>query len=141
MKQLLFVVALFSSAWALADQTPANIVEDKLVLSCSVPTQSGTAQVTADVTLGADLSQDFVTVEIKDQGHDLLFFTQMEKGQLNQSLKEGGLNFMLLTETTSQEGGVIRNAGFFAVSQDQSGDFGGFISAAGNIYPISCQLK
>lgn len=143
---IIAILATLVSLSAMADQTqPAPAAtEDKTVLACVVPVQSGPAQVTIDVTLGADLSQDYVMLTIKDSKNttnELTYFAQMEKGQMEKNLSQGGASFLLLSEETKQEAGVIKNTGFFAASVREDNSFGGFIAAAGNIYPISCQKK
>jgi hypothetical protein len=127
----LAIVSLFSmSAFA-----------ETVVLKCVVPVQSGQPQVLTEVTIGADASLDFVTVDVQDLKQTFTFFAQLEKGQLDTEVKSGQVSFLPLSDKSAQDAGVIREAGFFALSKDANGSFSGFISAVGNVYPLQCQLN
>ena len=127
----LAIVSLFSmSAFA-----------ETVVLKCVVPVQSGQPQVLTQITIGADASLDFVTVDVQDLKQTYTFYSQLEKGQLDAEVKAGQVSFLLLTDNSAQEAGVIRESGFFAVSKEADGSFYGFISAVGNVYPLQCQLN
>ncbi len=67
-----------------------------------------------------------------------MFFSQLDKGDVDSQLKNGFLNIMALTEKTSVEDGVIKNTGFLGLGKQSDGSFNGFLAAQGNIYPLAC---
>lgn len=128
MKKLILASLLLGS-FAFADTTLFN---------CVVPSQ--TNSVKAVITLGADQSADFVTVSLTEKKGVTQFFNQMNKGEATQSIGQGFLQMLAMTEQTGQTAeGVIVNTGFLALSKDQKSEaFSGFLTANGNIYPLSC---
>ncbi len=135
MKKAILIASLIFSSISMAETA----------LQCVVPTQ-GTDQI---VQLTLDLSEensiDFIMITVDDfnkenQPTQSVFYTQMDKGSTRAQLSQGYLNMLVMTETTSQENGVIHNSGFFAVSVDQpTGLFSGFLAANNNVYPIECK--
>lgn len=127
MKSLILASLLIGSS-AFADTTLFN---------CVVPSQTNAVKLT--VSLGDDQSNDFVTVSLVEKTGTTQFFTQSDKGSIQASINQGFLQFLAMTEKTGQTAdGVITNTGFFALNADQKGAFSGFLTANGNIYPLSC---
>jgi hypothetical protein len=131
MKKIVLAAALLLASAAQAETT---------LLKCIVPNQGAATVVTGTVTLGDDASSDFLTVTLVNKGQTSQFFSQMEKGEVAEQMKQGFLQLLAMTEKTGQVDGVIVNTGFLALGQEQgSTGFGGFLAANGNIYPLSCQ--
>ena len=128
MKKLLVLSAILLSQVALADTTE---------FTCVVP--SNTNAVTLNITLGADTSIDFVTINLNEASGASVFYSQMDKGALDQQIAQGYANMLVLTDNTQQTNGVITDAGFLAVSKETDGTFSGFLAAKGNVYPLSCK--
>lgn len=108
------------------------------LMKCVVPVEGANAVVTGEVTLGDDASSDFLTLTIVNKSETFQFFSQMEKGEVAEQMKQGFLQLLAMTEKTGQVDGVIVNTGFLALNQDAPGAFSGFLAAKGNIYPLSC---
>lgn len=131
MKKLILATLLLTSVSAFADKT---------VLDCQVPSEP--VVVTMQVGLGDDQSIDFLTITLNEKTGPAVFFSQLEKGELEKQLSSNFVNLLALTEATSQPDGVITNAGFMALSKEDDGtDFAGFLAAKGNIYPLHCAVK
>jgi hypothetical protein len=128
MKKLFALSVLFLAQAAMADTT---------VFTCVVP--SNTNAVTLNVTLGVDSSIDFVTINLNEASGASVFYSQMDKGALDQQIAQGYANMLVLTDTTQQTDGVITDSGFLAVSKEADGSFTGFLAAKGNVYPLTCQ--
>lgn len=145
MRKMIFALMAFVSLNAFAQEAPtpapAPVPTSRNVLNCVVPVQTGNPSTSMILTLGADLSADFILLNITDGTNKAQLFSQMEKGELSRDLAKGSVSMLMLQESYSQQGGVIRNAGFFAVSKDENGAFRGFLSAMGNLYPLSCALQ
>lgn len=94
--------------------------------------------VSMNITVSAESSADFVTMSLTEKAGKTTFFAQMEKGEIDQQLKQGYFNSIAMTEKTNQVDGVIVNTGFLALNQDGNA-WGGLLIAKGNIYPFSCQ--
>ncbi|MNJ92770.1 hypothetical protein D3C87_104440 [compost metagenome] len=95
--------------------------------------------VSFDVTLGSDVSADFVTMSLAEKSSSSVFFSQLEKGEVAEQMKNGYLNLLALTEKSGQVDGVIVNTGFLALNQESAGVYSGLLIAKGNIYPLSCK--
>lgn len=128
MKKMVLASLLLASSSAFADKT---------VFDCVVPSEP--VAVTMSITLGDDQSADFITMTLNEKTGASTFFSQIDKGQLAQQMGEGFVNLLALTEQTGQPDGVITNAGFMALSKDDSGLFTGFLAAKSNIYPLNCK--
>lgn len=127
MKSILtFALVLFGST-AFADTT---------IFNCVVP---GSTSVSMSINLADDQSSDFVMASLSERSGSSLFFSQLEKGEVAEQIKNGYLQILAMTEKTSQEDGVIVNTGFLALGAEANGTFGGFLAARGNIYPLSCK--
>lgn len=127
MKALVLVSLLIGSS-AFADTTLFN---------CAVP--SKTNVVKATVLMADDQSNDVIIVNLVEKTGTTQLYTQGDKGSMTGQIAQGYLQFMALTEQTAQSAdGVILNTGFFALSKDDKGIFSGFLTAKGNIYPLSC---
>lgn len=112
-----------------------SAVADTQLLACQVPNSTS---VSLNVSLADDQQVDFVTVVLAEKTKQALFFSQMDKGEVQNQLNNGFLNLLALTEQSSQVDGVIVNTGFLGLSKDTDGTFGGFLAAKGNIYPLTC---
>ncbi|MDG0817050.1 hypothetical protein [Bdellovibrio svalbardensis] len=127
MKKLILASLLIGSS-AFADTTLFN---------CVVPSQSNSVKAT--LVMADDQSADFITVNLVEKKGTTQFYTQGDKGTLTAQIEQGFLQFMAMTEQTGQTAeGVIVNTGFLALSKDDTGAFSGFLTAKGNIYPLSC---
>lgn len=126
MKMLIAAALMLGSSSAMAAQ----------IMKCTVPSE--TNAVTLQIDLMDDQSVDFVLVTLTEKAKSSQFFSQMDKGEVANQLKQGYIQLLAMTDHTSQVDGVIVNTGFLAVSQDQSGAFGGFLAANSNIYPLEC---
>ena len=135
MKKMIFAFAVLAGLSAQAQTAPKDII------SCVVPVQNGTPTVSINVSAQFESNADFVMFTLKDKDTTTTLFSQTEKGQVAEELKNGGLSLLVLTESFAQENGVLKNAGFFAIGKNDDGTVGGILSALGNVYPLSCQLK
>lgn len=126
MKSFIVAALIFVGTSALADTQ---------VLSCKVPNSTS---VSLNITLADDQAVDFVTVVLAEKAKQVLFFSQMDKGTVQDQINNGYLNLLALTEKSAQVDGVIVNTGFLGLSKDTDGNFGGFLAAQGNIYPLDC---
>lgn len=108
---------------------------DTQLLACKVPNSTA---VSLNITLGDDQTVDFVTVTLNEKTKQGFFFSQMDKGAVQDQMSNGYLNLLALTEKSGQVDGVIVNTGFLGLSQETDGSFGGFLAAQGNIYPLAC---
>ena len=126
MKSFIVAALIFAGTSAFADTQ---------VLSCKVPNSTS---VSLNITLADDQAVDFVTVVLAEKAKQVLFFSQMDKGTVQDQLNNGYLNLLALTEKSAQVDGVIINTGFLGLSKDTDGSFGGFLAAQGNIYPLAC---
>lgn len=132
------VSVLFTAAIALAGTSA--FAQSKEVLGCQVPNQGGASQVSLNMSVYLDSSQDFVVVDVNDKGTTFQMFNQLQAGELANAVQAGQIGFLLAEEGVGQDAGVLRNAGFIILSKNQTG-FEGFLSAKGNIYPLECVLK
>lgn len=126
------------SALASSKSLPVNSHGEKIMFFCQVPVEIGESQVSLELTLGNDLSIDFVTVALNDVEKSILFYTQIEKGELAKDMATGRISYLLLSEDANKSEGVIRNAGYLVIEKDFDGNQTGFFSAEGNIYPLTC---
>lgn len=127
MKSLILGSLLIGSA-AFADTT---------LFKCVVPSQGNTVQAT--ITLAEDTSADFVTVNLVEKTGSTQFYNQLSKGEATKSIGQGFLQMLAMTEQSGQSpDGVLVNTGFLALSKGDDGSFSGFLTAKGNIYPLSC---
>ncbi|KYG67134.1 hypothetical protein AZI86_08980 [Bdellovibrio bacteriovorus] len=126
MKAFIVAALIFAGTSAFADTQ---------VLSCKVPNSTS---VSLNIALGDDQSVDFVTVVLVEKAKQVLFFSQMDKGTVQDQIDAGYLNLLALTDKSAQVDGVIVNTGFLGLSKDTDGSFGGFLAAQGNIYPLTC---
>lgn len=108
---------------------------DTQLLSCKV---QDSKSVSLNVTLADDQQVDFVTVVLVEKSKQAVFFSQMDKGTVQDQLTNGYLNLLALTEKSARVDGVIVNTGFLGLGKEADGTFGGFLAAQGNIYPLSC---
>lgn len=112
-----------------------SVFADTQLMTCKV--QNSTF-VSLNVTLGDDQTVDFVTIVLGEKAKQTVFFSQMDKGSVQDQLNNGYLNLLALTEKSAQVDGVIVNTGFLGLGKEADGSFGGFLAAQGNIYPLSC---
>ena len=127
MKSLILASLLIGSS-AFADTTLFN---------CVVPSKTNSVKLT--VTLAADQSADFVTVSLVEPTGTSQFFTQADKGAITSQITQGALQFLAMTDKTSQTAeGVITNAGIFSINKGQDGNFTGLLLANSNIYQLNC---
>lgn len=127
--KMLFVMVLVSlSAFANA--------AEKQLLTCIVSDQNPDLKVM--ITVSEESTVDFVTFNLVEKSGTTMFFTQFEKGELDKQMKEGGLNTMLMTDTTKNESGVITNAGVISLAKDND-MYSGVLVAKGNLYPLACK--
>jgi hypothetical protein len=118
-----------------------NPYGETIVFQCEVPVSGDESSVTLEMTLGDDLSIDFLTITLNDLDQSHIFFTQMAKGKLRSDIKAGKLDYLLVTEDTIQTSGIVRKSGYLVINKDEPGVFSGFISALGNLYPLACEAK
>lgn len=118
-----------------------NSFGERIVFLCQVPVDTDESVVNLEMTIGDDLSLDFVTITLNDLKQSYIFFTQLPKGQLAKDIKSGQLEYLVLTEETAQSEGVVRQSGYLMISKDDTGNFSGLISAVGNVYPLNCEAK
>ncbi len=128
MKKIIIAAALLVAQSAMADKT---------VLDCVVP--SAKNNVKLNMTLADDASADFIIFTLTEATGESTLYAQLEKGDLDKQMSQGFANMLVLTDNTAQKDGVILNSGFFAVGKEADGSYGGFLSAKGNVYPISCK--
>lgn len=128
MKKMILAAMILMGSSAMAANTT--------ILKCTIP-ESQTVRL--EIELADDQSVDFVTVHLKEQSDETVFFSQMDKGSVATQLKNGFINLLALTEKSAQEDGVIKNTGFLGLAKDANGTFGGFLAALGNVYPLSCK--
>jgi hypothetical protein len=129
-KMILSTLVLLSASASMA--TTQN-------LHCTVP--SDKVAVKMEIELSAEASVDYVTMNLVDAKSTSVFYSQMEKGQIADQLKNGFLQLLAMTDSTAQgTDGVIVNAGFLALGKEADGSFSGFLSAQGNIYPLACKF-
>lgn len=126
MKSFIVAALIFAGTSAFADTQ---------VLSCKVPNSTS---VSLNITLADDQTVDFVTVVLVEKAKQAMFFSQMDKGTVQDQINNGYLNLLALTEKSSQVDGVIVNTGFLGLGKESDGSFGGFLAAQGNIYPLAC---
>ncbi len=113
------------------------VAEEKAFFDCVVPSDAAT-KVTVKATISNESTVDFVRLTVVD-GQTTHLFSQTEKGQIDSQLKSGSLGLLLVSDTSRQENGVIRNAGFMGL-QKANNKLSGFMSAQTNIYPLECTL-
>ena len=111
---------------------------DTTLFKCAIPESKN---VSLNIDLADDQSSDFVTISLTEKSGQTVFFSQMEKGSIGNQIKNGFLNLLALTEQSGMVDGVIVNTGFLGLGKENDGSFGGFLSAKGNIYPLSCVSK
>lgn len=126
------------SALASTKSLPVNSHGEKIMFFCQVPVEIGESQVSLELTLGNDLSIDFITVTLNDVEKSILFYTQIKIGELSKDMASGRISYLVLSEEATKSEGVIRNAGFLVIEKDFDGNQTGFFSAEGNIYPLTC---
>lgn len=110
------------------------------VMSCTTQTEGmETPTITVDLIVQTESTADFVMLNLVDQGQTTTLFTQLEKGELMQSLASGGLTQVFLKEDFKIEDGAIRNSGIFAIAVTGK-KAEGLLAALGNLYPLACDL-
>lgn len=112
---------------------------EKPLLSCTVPMEGGTSNVSLNLTLTADTSADFVKATLIDGQTTTSFFTQLKKDEAMTQLKAGSMGLFLVSETSRQDNGVLRNGAFMGIAKNNEA-FSGLLSAQGNLYPLQCKL-
>lgn len=118
-----------------------NSFGERIVFQCQVPVDDDEGVVSLEMTIGGDLSLDFLTITLNDVNKSQIFFTQLPKGQLAKDIKSGELEYLMLTEESAQSNGVVTQSGYLMITQDDSGDFSGLIAALGNVYPLLCEAR
>lgn len=138
MKMILaFLMTATASLALAADPAPTS----KDILACTVADGAAQPQVSVLVTVHFDASADFVIASINDKGQTFRMFTQAGKGEVEASLAQGSVVFMLLDENFSQDAGVIRNSGVMVVNAGNDGSLSGLLVAHSNIYPLTCKAN
>jgi len=134
MKKLILVLMMGLSISAFA--------QEKIALNCTVPSgpASGITPVTITLSLIEDVSADYVMVTITDGASSLMYYSQAERGAVAARLAQGGLGFPFFSDDSQQVNGVISKAGFFSAGRGPDGSFGGLLSAAGSLFPLSCEV-
>ncbi len=111
--------------------------KDKPFLNCTVPMEGGTSPVKLTLTLTSDTSADFIKAILVDGQTTLNFFSQLKKDEALAQLTSGSMGLVLVSETSRQENGVVRNAGFMGIAKRDNA-FSGLLSAQGSLYPLQC---
>lgn len=112
------------------------VAAEKAFMDCVVPTDSGAA-VTVKGTISNESAVDFIRLTVVD-GQTTQFFSQVESGQVDSQIKSGSLTLLLVSDSSRQENGVIRNAGFMGLGKKDGNKFSGLMSAQSHIYPLEC---
>lgn len=118
-----------------------NSYGERIVFQCQVPVDNDEAVVNLEMTIGGDLSLDFLTVTLNELNENFIFFTQLPKGQLAKDIKSGQLEYLLLTEESSQTNGVVKKAGYLMMTKEDAGNYSGMVAAVGNVYPLICEAR
>lgn len=111
--------------------------EEKLVVRCSTPAQI-ISPATLTLTVTADSTAEFVQVNLVENQASSLYFSQVEKNQIQFGLDKGELNLILFTNKSTQRNGIVSNAGFFVVTKSQGKNYSAFFAAKGNIFSLTC---
>ncbi|MEK6772504.1 MAG: hypothetical protein AABY64_01070 [Bdellovibrionota bacterium] len=123
---LVFLTCLSVSTFATA----------KPVLKCAVPSEDA-KKVTVVVDVGNDISVDFIRLTLVEGEKTIGYFSQIEKGEFSSQMSAGVMGLLLVSETSRQENGVVRNAGFIGIRKEGN-KLNGFISVQSNVYPLEC---
>ncbi len=126
MSALVFLTCLGVSTFAIA----------KPVLKCAVPSEDA-KKVTVVLDVGNDISVDFIRLTLVEGEKTIGYFSQIQKGEFASQMSVGAMGLLLVSETSRQENGVVKNAGFIGVRKEGN-KLTGFISAQSNIYPLEC---
>lgn len=114
----------------------AFAAEEKPLLNCTVPSEAAT-KVTLTLTVTNDSSADFVKATLVDGQTTISFFSQIQKGEAASQMAAGSLGLLLVSESSRQENGVLRNGGFLGVRK-QDNKMSGLLSAQSSLYPLEC---
>ena len=126
----IFFIALLLGAKSMAE-------EEKMIIRCSAPAQIiSPATLTLSVT--EDSTADFVRVNLIENQTSSLYFSQVEKDQVQAGLTKGELNLILVTSKSTQRNGIVSNAGFFVATKNPSNAYSAFFAAKGNIFSLTC---
>lgn len=113
----------------------ANAAEKQL-LSCMVSENS--PEMKLMITVSEESSVDFATFTLTEKSGTTMYFTQFDKGAIDEQMKQGVLSTILLTDSTKNENGVITNSGIISL-QKENDLYSGVLVAKGNIYPLACK--
>ena len=113
------------------------VAADKAFFDCVVPSEAAT-KITVKATISQESTVDFIRLTVVD-GQTTQFFSQTEKGQVDSQLQSGSVGLLLVSDSSRQENGTIRNAGFMGL-QKSGNKLSGFMSVQSSIYPLDCTL-
>lgn len=128
MKALLLISIFFWNAFA---------EEEKMLIRCSAPAQI-VSPATLTLSVSEDSTADFVRVNLVENQTSNLYFSQVEKDQIQNGLDKGELNLILVSSKSTQRNGIVSNAGYFVISKGQPKAYSAFFAAKGNIFSLTC---
>lgn len=105
------------------------------VLNCTVPSESS-KKVTVTLKYNTDEDSDYLLLQINDIISSI-FLTQSEKGKILKSFNQKNFSYLLLSERSQNNNGVVTNAAYLSI-ENREGTVAGFVSAKGSIYPLVC---
>lgn len=112
-----------------------NVSFAQEVLNCTVPSESS-KKVTVTLKYNTDEDSDYLLLQINDIITSI-FLTQSDKGKILKSFNQKNFSYLLLSERSQNNNGVVTNAAYLSI-ENREGTVAGFVSAKGSIYPLVC---
>lgn len=139
MKKLLIVLVVLCSVSASAIGKMDDTVVITELFHCLVPVEGATASMV--VAKVDDPEVDFIWISFMEAQKETLYFSQMEKGDIDEQLSKGAFDAVMMTEDTRVENGVIYNAGYFHMQAIAEGSkkYESLVFVNDNIYPMACE--
>lgn len=107
-------------------------------LNCNVPSES-LKKVTVTLKYNTDEKSDYLILQINDTSTNI-YLTQADKGTISSSFKSKNFSYLLLSERSQNNNGVVTNAAYLFI-ENHEGTVAGFLSAKGSIYPLVCSQE
>ena len=108
-------------------------------IKCNVPSES-LKKITVSLRFHTDEKSDYLFLQIITDIGTSHFLTQADKGQISSSFENKNFSYLLLSEKSQNNNGVVTNAAYLSIENNQ-GTVAGFLSAKGNIYPLVCSQE
>lgn len=105
-------------------------------INCNVPSES-LKKITVSLRFHTDEKSDYLFLQIITDIGTSHFLTQADKGQISSSFENKNFSYLLLSEKSQNNNGVVTNAAYLSIENNE-GTVAGFLSAKGNIYPLVC---